>query len=219
MPYRYKEGSWDVGDALNDGGQWISDRWAGKSNDQIRADQAAANAEGVLSGGSGGGGSAPGIAIAQYPKYDENSWDKSGDAAGMAKGMFEGAMQSAADDTAVQQGADRGRTANIGTSQGQEFLLDAKRKGLIQDADIETHALEQRANRNAQFQNNMAQGNAAFAGGLMNKMRNADTGRTQALNAQANTAKNVSDQLNALSQARSTNANLVAQTLNGSMFK
>lgn len=54
---------------------------------------------------------------------------------------------------------------------------------------------------------------ASFNAGLGNTAANLNTERAMALNAQQNAANNVANQLSNLSQARSTNANAIAQAM------
>lgn len=76
------------------------------------------------------------------------------------------------------------------------------------------------ANEAATQQNQQLQQAQAFNAGLGNTAANLNTERNMMVNAQANAANNVANQLNQLGQARASNANLLGQAMNtASLFR
>lgn len=97
-------------------------------------------------------------------------------------------------------GLDANAAMNIANQNGGQMMLNPQ-----QQADL----ARQQAMKDAQFNQNMAQQNAVFSGQQANQAANLNTQRAMALNAQANAAQNVANQLNQLSSARQTNAGLI----------
>ncbi|HEY9598362.1 MAG TPA: hypothetical protein V6D33_11890 [Cyanophyceae cyanobacterium] len=93
---------------------------------------------------------------------------------------------------------------NLANANGNQMNLNPQ-----QQLDL----MQKYGNANAKFQNDMMLNNAAIAAGITNQGANLATGRQMAVNAQANAAQNVANQLNQLSNARTANANMIQGAL------
>lgn len=97
-------------------------------------------------------------------------------------------------------GMDANAPLGLAGQNGGQMMLNPQ-----QQADL----ARQQAMKDAQFNQGMAQQNSVFMGQQANQAANLNTQRAMALNAQANAAQNVANQLSQLGQARQTNANLI----------
>jgi hypothetical protein len=92
---------------------------------------------------------------------------------------------------------------------------------IMQDPRQQMDLQYQQKLRDAQAQQRLIQENAIFAGQQNNQGANLNTQRAMALNAQANAAQNVSNQLNQLGQARTANTNAILGAMQsvGGLYK
>jgi gamma-glutamylcysteine synthetase len=86
---------------------------------------------------------------------------------------------------------------------------------MVLDPRQQQELLQRAANDEAAKQQAMQRENMGFGAQLANDIRNQNTTRQMALAAQQNAAANVTNHLNQLAQARSTNANMIQGALSG----
>lgn len=103
-------------------------------------------------------------------------------------------------------GLDANATIDLARQNGGQIMLNPQQQAQL---------AQQEANRAAQTQQNLANQQAVFGAQMGNQAANLNTQRQMALAAQSNAAQNVANQLNQLSQARSTNASLIQGAMQG----
>lgn len=133
--------------------------------------------------------------------------------AGIANGVGQAAGQLAGQMAGTAAGNLGGRVAGAGLNSSPVFDT-LNRAGVQLDPNQQAKLANQFAREAGQDAMNQQMQGQAFSAGLGNTAANLNTERAMALNAQANAANNVANQLSALSQARATNANAISNAMN-----
>ena len=134
-------------------------------------------------------------------------------AAGQA--ALPGVMNAVGNFAQTGMGNAQGRMATAGLN--AESAFDAmQRQGVTLDPSQQAGLANQLANQAAAEETNRSYGQQAFGAGLGNTAANLNTQRAMALNAQANAAQNVANQLNNLANARQSSAMMANQAIQGS---
>ncbi|BAY80502.1 hypothetical protein NIES25_69900 (plasmid) [Nostoc linckia NIES-25] len=109
-----------------------------------------------------------------------------------------------------------GRVAGAGLNSNPVFDT-LQRAGVQLDPNQQAQLANHYARESGQDSMNQQMQAASFAAGLANTGNNLSTQRQMALNQQANAAQNVANQLNALSQARQSNAQAISNAMSAGM--
>jgi hypothetical protein len=103
-------------------------------------------------------------------------------------------------------GLDANAVTGMAGQNGGQIMLNPQQQAQL---------AQQQANQAAQAQQQLAQQNAVFGMQMGNQAENLNKQRQMALNAQANAATNVANQLNQLGQARAQNSQLIQGAMQG----